>query len=69
MCSGGGGGYTAAKVDPAPTTVTASDIGSDSVQKKNKNKHNRSSNTLARDRGTILGSLGTGSADTTSTLG
>lgn len=71
MCSGGGGGgsYTPAKVDPAPTTVTSADVGTDTLQKKQKSKHNRAANAVARDRGTILGSLGDGDSNTNSTLG
>jgi hypothetical protein len=71
MCSGGGGGggYVAPpKVDPAPTMVQSSDVGSsDSAAKSQKRRHGRASTMLSSDRDTILGTL-TGSGGRT-TLG
>lgn len=60
MCSGGGGGdnYTPPKVDPAPSVVQPSDVGSkDSAAKAQKRRHGRSSTMLSSDRDTILGTL------------
>ena len=61
MCSGGGGGggsYTPPKVDPAPTVVQSSDVGSgDSAAKSQKRRHGRASTMLSNDRDTILGTL------------
>ena len=61
MCSGGGGGgsYTPPpKVDPAPTMVQSSDIGSkDSASGSQKRRRGRSSTMLSGDRETILGTL------------
>lgn len=61
MCSGGGGGggYVAPpKVDPAPTVVQSSDVGSgDSAAKSQKRRHGRASTMLSSDRDTILGTL------------
>jgi len=61
MCTGGSGGgasYTPPKVDPAPTSVQSSDIGSgDSAAKAQKRRHGRASTMLSSDRDTILGTL------------
>lgn len=61
MCSGGGGGggsYTPPKVDPAPTVVQSSDVGSgDGAAKAQKRRHGRASTMLSSDRDTILGTL------------
>lgn len=61
MCTGGSGGgasYTPPKVDPAPTAVQSSDIGSgDSAAKAQKRRHGRASTMLSSDRDTILGAL------------
>lgn len=68
MCSGGGGGgsYTPPKVDPAPTAVQSSDIGSqDNASKAQKRRHGRSSTMLSSDRDTILGTLANGGGRTT----
>lgn len=69
MCSGGGGGsYTAPKVDPAPTTVQSSDIDTSSTQTQQRRRRGRSSTMLSTDRNTILGSLAN-SDGTRNTLG
>ena len=68
MCSGGGGGgnYTPPKVDPAPTVVQSSDIGSgDTASNAQKRRHGRSSTMLSSDRDTILGTLANGGGRTT----
>lgn len=58
MCSGGGGSYSAPKVDPAPTNVnTESPIDTESSQSSQRRKRGRNSNSLSSDRSTILGSL------------
>ena len=72
MCMGGGssGSYTPApapKVDPVPTLVT--DSGQSSTQsaaKKERRKKGQSSNVLAADRDTILGSVSGGMTGDTS---
>ena len=56
MCTGGGGSYTPPKVDPAPTVVQSSDVGSnDGATQSQKRKHGRASTMLSSDRDTILG--------------
>lgn len=57
MCSGGGGGgsYTPPKVDPAPTVVQSSDVGTSDAIKSQKRRHGRASTMLSSDRDTILG--------------
>ena len=60
MCTGGGGSmptYTPPpKVDPAPTAVQSSDVGSsDTASKAQKRRHGRGSTMLSSDRDTILG--------------
>ncbi|MBF1706517.1 MAG: hypothetical protein HXO80_07615 [Selenomonas sp.] len=65
MCTGGGGSYTPPKVDPAPTVVQSSDVGSnDGATQSQKRKHGRASTMLSSDRDTILGGA-TGSGRTT----
>lgn len=65
MCTGGGGSYTPPKVDPPPTTVQVSDVGSnDGAAQAQKRKHGRASTMLSSDRDTILGGA-TGSGRTT----
>lgn len=72
MCMGGGSGgsYTPApapKVDPVPTLVT--DSGQNTTQsaaKKERRKKGQSSNVLAADRDTILGSVSGGMTGDTS---
>lgn len=65
MCTGGGGSYTPPKVDPAPTVVQSSDVGSnDGATQSQKRKHGRASTMLSSDRDTILGGA-TGSWRTT----
>lgn len=76
MCGGGGGGsYTAPKVDPAPTVVQSADTGVDtSVGKKQKRRVGQASNMLTANRAaeaaTILGgATNAGGTGTRSTLG
>lgn len=65
MCTGGGGSYTPPKVDPAPTVVQSSDVGSnDGATQSQKRKHGRASTMLSSDRDTILGGA-TGNGRTT----
>lgn len=65
MCTGGGGSYTPPKVDPAPTVVQSSDVGSnDGATQSQKRKRGRASTMLSSDRDTILGGA-TGSGRTT----
>lgn len=56
MCSGGGGSYTAPKVDPTPTTVTPTDESATTaaVNKEQRRKKGRSATMLSNDRGTLL---------------
>lgn len=56
--------YTPPKVDPAPTTVQASDVETTTAAQTQRRKRGRSSTQLANDRGTILGSLGDGTRTT-----
>lgn len=49
------------KVDPAPTTVQASDVDTGGEEKKKKERRGRGS-TVLEDRGSILGNLGGNSA-------
>lgn len=69
MCSGGGsgGGYTPPpKVDPAPTVVQSSDVGSnEGAAKAQRRRHGRASTMLSSDRASILGTAeGQGSRST-----
>ena len=66
MCSGGGGGrsYTPPKVDPVPTVVQSSDVGTSDATKSQKRRHGRASTMLSSDRDTILGGA-TGNGRTT----
>ena len=61
MCTGGSGGgasYTSPKVDPAPTAVQSSDIGSqDNASASQRRRRGRASTMLSSDRDTILGTL------------
>ena len=66
MCMFGGGGSSTVstpKVDPAPTTVQASDV--DTATEKKKEKRNGFRSTVKERRDTILGELGSGTSDTT----
>ena len=69
MCVGGGHStpsYTAPKVDPAPTTVSSADVGTDqTASTSQKRRRGHSSTELSTDRDTILGATGS----TRSTLG
>jgi hypothetical protein len=68
MCSGGGGSvsYTPPpKVDPAPTSVQSSDIGSDNASASQRRRRGRASTMLSSDRETILGTLANGGGRTT----
>lgn len=69
MCVGGGHStpsYTAPKVDPAPTTVSSADVGTDqTASNSQRRRRGRGSTELSTDRDTILGSAGS----TRSTLG
>lgn len=65
MCTGGGGSYTPPKVDPAPTVVQSSDVGSnDGATQSQKRKHGRASTMLSSDRDTILGGATSGGRTT-----
>lgn len=58
--------YTAPQVDPAPTTVSSADVGTDqSAAANQRRRRGRSSTELSTDRDTILGASG----NTRSTLG
>lgn len=75
MCSGGGGGsYSAPKVDPVPTVVQSSDTGVDtSAGNRQKRKRGAMANTLTQDRAaeaaSILGGATNTGAGTRKTLG
>jgi hypothetical protein len=62
MCSGGGGGYTPPRIDPAPTVVRNSDVQADSGknERKERRRVNRESTIRSLDRDTILGGLAAG---------
>lgn len=68
MCSGGGGSYTAPKVDPAPTAVQSSDVDTSSASESQKRKRGRRSTMLSDDR-TLISSASTGDNTTRNTLG
>ncbi|BEU87448.1 hypothetical protein TAMA11512_09120 [Selenomonas sp. TAMA-11512] len=57
--------YTPPRVDPAPTVVQASDVGTETAAKSQKRRHGRASTMLSSDRGTILGTLAGGDGRTT----
>lgn len=68
MCTGGGGGVTYTpppKVDPAPTVVQSTDVGTeDTANKSQRRRRGRASTMLSSDRDTILGGA-TGGGRTT----
>lgn len=58
MCThSSGGSYTAPKVDPAPTTVQSSDVGTEKEATTQRRKRGHSSTELSTDRQSILGNL------------
>lgn len=64
MCMFGGASTPSTpKVDPAPTTVQASDV--DTSPNKKKEKRAGFKSTVKEKRDTILGELGSGTSDTT----
>lgn len=64
MCMfGGASAPSTPKVDPAPTTVQASDV--DTSQAKKKERRAGFKSTVKERRDTILGELGTGTNDNT----
>lgn len=59
MCGGGGGSYTAPKIDPVPTVVNSTvDNGDRSATNAQRRKRGASNNAVSTDRDTILGNMG-----------
>jgi hypothetical protein len=57
MCIGKAKTPSTPKIDPAPTTVQASDVDTGGQETKKKDRRGRGS-TVLEDRGSILGNLG-----------
>lgn len=70
MCGGGGGSYTAAKVDPTPVQVTSANTGADQAEAIAKKKQrNRARTNVSTDRiSTLLGGAPSGDSGNTGTV-